>query len=113
MDQNTFIVEYMQPLNDKILNGNKKSFLTGDFNFDLLNTAVNETFKLFETMMSSHLHPTITIPTKINTKKNMVIDDIFTNQIRPDMTSGNLTLAISDHLPSFFIIPKDNQKPCS
>ena len=25
------------------------------------------------------------------------------------MRSGNLTLAISDHLPSFFVVPRDNQ----
>ena len=25
------------------------------------------------------------------------------------MKSGNLTIAISDHLPSFLIVPKDNQ----
>ena len=65
-------------------------------------------------MMSSHLIPTITIPTitiptKINTKKSTVIDNNFTNQIHPDMISGNFTLAISDHLPYFFIVPNDNQ----
>ena len=60
-------------------------------------------------MMSSFQLPVITIPTKINTNKNTVIDNIFTNHIHPDMKSGNLTLAISDHLPSFFIVPRENQ----
>ena len=60
-------------------------------------------------MMSSHIIPTITIPTKINPNKSTVIDNIFTNQIHPDMLSGNLTLSISDHLPSFLIVPQDNQ----
>ena len=55
------------------------------------------------------LSPTITIPTKINPKKSTVIDNIFTSEIHPDMLSGNLTVLISDHLPSFFIIPRDNQ----
>ena len=59
--------------------------------------------------MGSHLIPTITIPTKINQKKNTVIDNIFTNQIHPDTISGNITLAISDHLPSFVVIPRENQ----
>ena len=53
--------------------------------------------------------PTITFPTKINPKKNTVIDNIFTNQINPDIISGNIALAISDHLPSFLAIPRDNQ----
>ena len=48
--------------------------------------------------------PAVVIPTKINT----LIDNIFTNQINPDMISGNLTTAISDHLPSFLILPKTN-----
>ena len=109
MDQSTFIEQYMQPLNDKILKEDKKTYIGGDFNFNLLNVDNSETFKFFETMMASHLLPTITIPTKINPKKSTVIDNIFTNQIHPDMISGNLTLAISDHLLSFLIIPRDNQ----
>ena len=60
-------------------------------------------------MMSNFLLPTITIPTKINTVKSTVIDIIFTNDINPNMKSGNLTIRISDHLPSFFIVSKKNQ----
>ena len=109
MDQNIFIDDYMKPLNDKLLKENKKSYLLGDFNFDFLNASNNETFNFFETMMSSFQIPVITIPTKINTHKHTVIDNIFTNNIHPDMKSGNLTLAISDHLPSFYVVPRDNQ----
>ena len=47
MDQNTFIDDYIQPLN-KLLKENKKYFLAGDFNFNLLNTENNETFKFFK-----------------------------------------------------------------
>ena len=68
-----------------------------------------ETLQFFETMISSQLLPSILIPTKINTKKDTVIDNIFTNQTNPDIKSGNLNIVISDHLPSFFIMPKDNQ----
>ena len=53
--------------------------------------------------------PVITLPTKISLKKHTVIDNIFTNQIHPGMISGNLSISISDHLPSFFIMPYDNQ----
>ena len=108
MDESTFINDYMQPLNDKLQNENKKLFITGDFNFDLLNLDHTETSDFFEVMMSCQLIPSILLPTKINTVKDTVIDNIFTNQINPDITSGNLTVSISDHLPSFFIIPKDN-----
>ena len=63
----------------------------------------------FECMMSNFLMPVITLPTKINPKRHTIIDNIFTNQIHSDMKSGNLSIAISDHLPSFFMIPKDHQ----
>ena len=39
----------------------------------------------------------------------MLIDNIFTNQFNPDTISGNFTVNISDHLPSFIIVPKANQ----
>ena len=35
---------------------------------------------------------------------------IFTNEINPDLKSGNFTIGISDHLPSFMLIPKRNQQ---
>ena len=59
--------------------------------------------------MSSFLLPVITLPTKINKERSTVIDNIFTNHFNPEMKSGNLQLAISDHLPSFLVVPKDNQ----
>ena len=52
---------------------------------------------------------TITLPTKINRDSNTIIDNIFTNNIHPDMKSGNFTVGISDHLASFLIIPRKNQ----
>ena len=36
---------------------------------------------------------------------NTLIDDKFSNVIDPDIISGNLIAAISDHLPQFAIIP--------
>ena len=99
----------MKPLNDKISLENKKSYIAGDYNFDFPNVTKKETFNFFKTMMSSFQIPVITIPSKVNSQKHTVIDNIFTNHIHPDMKSGNPTLAISDHLPSFFIVPRDNQ----
>ena len=109
MEPKTFIDNYLQPFNDQLIKENKKIFSGGDFNFDLLQADSNDTLNFFDTLMASHIMPTITIPMKINPKKSTVIVNIFTNQIHPDMKSGNLILAISDHLPSFFLVPRDNQ----
>ena len=109
MDANIFTENYMQPLNEKLEQENKKVFIAGDFNFDLLNLDHEATSEFFAMMMSNQLTPSILVPTKINTKRDTVIDNIFTNQINPDLISGNLTITISDHLPSFVLVPKDNQ----
>ena len=110
MNEKVFIEDYMKILNDKIMLENKQCHIAGDFNFDLLNvSAHNDTFSFFDTMMSSFLLPTITLPTKINSVKSTVIDNIFTNHLHPDMKTGNLTVGLSDHLPSFLIVPKHNQ----
>ena len=109
MDESSFIEDYIQPLNDKLQCESKPIFIAGDFNFDMLKLHHAETSKFFETMVSAHLLPSILLPTKINSKSNTVIDNIFSNQTNPETKSGNLSISISDHLPSFFIMPKNNQ----
>ena len=110
MEENIFTDDYLKKITDILSIENKKIFISGDFNFDLLNVSThNETFSFFDTMMSNFLLPLITIPTKINTGTSTLIDNIFTNHLHPDMKTGNLTVKISDHLPSFMIVPRQNQ----
>ena len=110
MEENVFNNVFLKNLTEKLSKENKNHYISGDFNFNLLNISTHdETFVFFDMMMSNLIMPTITLPTKINTGKSSVIDNIFTNQLHPDMLSGNLTVGISDHLPSFMIVPKDNQ----
>ena len=60
--------------------------------------------------MSNLLASAITIPSRINNNgRGTLIDDIFTNSILPDKTSGNLSVNISDHLSSFLIVPVENK----
>ena len=50
------------------------------------------------------------MPTKINTKNDTLIDNIYSNQLNSETLTGNLTVNFSDgHLPSFAIFPKPNQ----
>ena len=111
MNESIFTDDYLKCLFDKLSKENKKVFISGDFNFNLLNvSAHNETFEFFDTMMSNFLLPVITLPTKINRGHNTLIDNIFTNHLNPDTKSGNLEINLSDgHLPSFVIMPKQNQ----
>ena len=111
MNETTFNEHYLKDLVDKLSNVNKKVFIAGDFNFNLLNTNEHEeTFAFFDTMMSNFLLPVINLPTKINRINSSLIDNIFTNHLHPDAKSGNLSINMSDgHLPSFLILPKQNQ----
>ena len=59
--------------------------------------------------MCNFLLPLITISTKINLGTNTLIDNIFTNHLHPDMKTGNFSIKISDHLPSFMVVPTQNQ----
>ena len=89
---------------------NKKVFITGDFNFDLLKTTTHtDTSNFYNKITSNLLIPVISLPTKINSKNTTLIDNIFTNQFNPDTISGNWTVNISDHLPSFMVMPRANQ----
>ena len=42
---------------------------------------------------------------RVTTHSNILKDNIFSNDLDPDITSGNLTATISDHLHQFSIIP--------
>ena len=89
---------------------NKKVYIAGDFNFDLLKYSKHDlTADFYDKMTSNLLVPLILIPTKINSKNDTLIDNIFSNQLNSETISGNLTVNFSDgHLPSFAIFPKPN-----
>ena len=84
---------------------NKKIYITGDFNFNLLKYASHEaTSDFFDKMTSNLLIPLISVPTKINTKNDTLIDNIFSNQLNSETLTGNLTVNFSDgHLLSTII----------
>ena len=112
MDTNTFIDKKLHKITNILAKENKKKiYIAGDFNFDLLKYSNHtDTANFFDKMTSNLLVPLIIIPTKINTKNDTLIDNIFTNQFDSQTISGNLTVNFSDgHLPSFAIFPKPNQ----
>ena len=112
MDTSTFTDNKLSKITNIIAKEkNKKVYIAGDFNFDLLRYSSHGcTADFYDKMTSNLLIPLIVIPTKINTKNDTLIDNIFTNQFNSETVSGNLTVNFSDgHLPSFAIFPKPNQ----
>ena len=110
IDTSRFIEDKVEQLISK-LNSKDKSkniLIAGDFNFDLLKLSSHmDTSNFYEKLTSNLIAPQITIPTKINTKNDTLIDNIFSNFLQPGIVSGNITVNFCDgHLPSFAIFPK-------
>ena len=84
MDTNVFIDKKLNYITNILAKEkNKKIYIAGDFNFDLLQYSNhNETASFFEKMTSNLLVPLILIPTKINTKNDTLITFSQINSIR-------------------------------
>ena len=110
MDTSHFIEEKVEQLISKINSKDKSKniFIVSDFNFDLLKLSSHmDTSNFYEKLTSNLIAPLITIPTKINTKNDTLIDNIFSNFLQPGIVSGNITVNFCyGHLPSFAIFPK-------
>ena len=75
-------------------------------NVNLLNyNEHNQTNEFLDSLASNSFIPLILQPTRITCHCNTLIDNIFSNVIDSDITSGSLNATISDHLPQFAIIP--------
>ena len=57
--------------------------------------------KILDTMYSLGLYPLIDKPTRITDSSTTLIDNIFTNELRYNLTCGILFNDITDHLPIF------------
>ena len=80
-------------------------FLLGDFNVNLLSyDGHNETNEFLGYLASNSFTPLVLQPTGISSHSNPLKDNIFSNDIDPDIILGNLTDTISDHLPQFAIM---------
>ena len=109
--------DYLQPLLAKLSSQNKQVILAGDFNINLLNYESNtQTTNFLNDITSNLFVPHITVPTRITSHSQTLIDNIFSNFTEfTSFISGNLTTSISDHLPQFLLLPniKDHSIPRS
>ena len=104
MDLTDFNCNYLNKLLENISKEQKSVFLHGDFNVNILTyNEHNQTNEFLDSFASNSFIPLILQPTRITSHSNILIDNIFSNVIDPDIISGNLTATISDHLPQFSI----------
>ena len=106
MQHSEFNDEYLKPLSEKLISENKEVILLGDFNIDLLKCDSNKNVSDFlDIIYSTNLVPNITSPTRLTSRSQTLIDNIFSSIINDDCIAGNLISPISDHHAQFLIIP--------
>ena len=83
----------------------KRSYITWDFNIDLLKINRNTYYNNFYQSLTVHgFFPMITRPTRLSDDSNTLMDNIFTNNLGKTHISGILTSPNSDHLLNFCIL---------
>ena len=103
-DVKSFINEFTALLNGLSVRS-KSVYLCGDYNIDLLKIhSVEDYSSFFDNIISSSFVPKITLPTRICDTRSSLIDNIYTNTIDKDHTSGILIRPISDHQMYFSIM---------
>ena len=106
MNLNEFNDNYLNILLQKILKEKKNVFLLGDFNVDLSKYDKHAGTDEFIDSLSSYMYlPYILHPTRVTGHLQTIIDNIFSNYVSKEAVCGNLTSAISDHLPQVLFIP--------
>ena len=105
MSDNTFSEKIQEKL-DIIQKEHKIIILLGDFNYNLFKYSFDKNVSHFTNMMlSNYLQPIINKPTRVvKNQKPSLIDNIFLNATDKDITCGNLTSKISDHMPNFLVM---------
>ena len=94
---------------EKPSNENKTVVLMGDFNIDILKYGSNiDSSTFLYIMYSSFLLPYISSPSRLTTRSQRLIDNIFSNNIKEDINSGNLTSTTSDHYAQFLLFENTN-----
>ena len=104
----TEFFEYLETCLIKINKENKEIYITGDFNFNLLQIENDpNSLKFFNLITSYGFLPHITEPTRVTASTATVIDNIFSNNIKNNINAGNILLNISDHFPQFITVDRD------
>ena len=96
-----FLLEFEKVI--KALPKNILTYIIGDFNLNLLNSATNSEVEAFETLfLSERLYPVISLITQQHKSKNgSCIDNIFTNKIENITHYGEIADQGTAHSPIF------------
>ena len=91
MQQSEFADEFLKPFSEKLISESKEVILLGDLNIDLLKCDSNKNVSdFFDIIYSTNLLPNITSPTRVTSRSQTLIDNIFSSVINDDCIAGNL-----------------------
>ena len=77
----------------------------GDFKIKLLDCKTDKhTSDFIDTLYSQSFYPTTNSPTRIMLTTKTLIDNVFYNKVSSNIISGNIAIAISDHLTQFLLV---------
>ena len=82
---------------------NKEIYLCGDFNIDLLKVDRGTYFLDFYSILNGYgILPSIVHPSRVvEGQRPSLIDNIFTNNLKDEISSGNIHLRLSEHFSQF------------
>ena len=99
---NQFLEQFLESALNEISKENKICAMAGDFNFDLLKYETHvETSKFYDLFSAYSYRPLILHPTRVTSRSNTLIDNIFINDLTCSSVGGNITSSISDHFLQF------------
>ena len=114
MDATDFNNNFLNSLLKKINQEQKKVFLLGEFNIDLMHYNEHKpTNEFLDSLASNSYLPYIIQPSRHTSHSRTPIDNIFSNVISKGIICVNTTAAISDHLPQFLVSPNTFANPPS
>ena len=103
-DIETF-TEYLQGILSTSSILNKRVFILGDFNIDLLNyNSNNQIANYVNFLFSKQFLPYIIHPSRVTGNTSTLIDNIFANITDTYSIRGNTLTQITDHFPQFLIV---------
>ena len=103
-----FLDNHLLPLLEKLSRENKQILIMGDFNRNLLNYNDKNTANFLDTMFSYSYLPFISTPTRVTGHSETLIDNNCCNKPMLNITAGNISSVISDHLIQFLIEPSSS-----
>ena len=100
-----FLDNHLLSLLEKLTYENKQILIMGYFNINLLKYNNENTRNFLGTMVSYSYLPFINTPIRVTAHSKTLIDNIFYNKLMLNITAGNISSIISDHLIQFLIEP--------